>query len=218
MGYSPILKPIVRSPKLKSLIDELNEIWLNEQKRREEFYNWVTPEIKAEFIDGEIIVHSPVRSVHNTVLLYINRLIHTYVDLNNLGYVGYEKVMVRLHRNDFEPDLVFFGKEKSDNFEKDQTIFPVPDFVVEVLSAATEERDRGIKLEDYEYNNVGEYWIVDADINTVDQYILTNGKYKKHSYTEDDTIESIEIKNFRCSLKAIFDKEYNLRALNQIMH
>ena len=217
MGYSPILRPIVKSPRLRQLIDELSSIWEAEQKRRQEFYDWVTPDIKAEFIDGEIIVHSPVRSLHNSTLLLVNRLIHTYVDIQDLGYVGYEKVMVRLHRNDFEPDLVFFKKEKSQFFDKELTIFLVPDFVVEILSARTEERDKGIKLEDYEYNGVMEYWIVDADVNTIYQNLLVGKKYVQNILQEGDTITSHAIDGFSCKVEAFFDTAENLKALSELV-
>lgn len=60
MPYSAILEPIIHSPTLPQLLDELNAYWAEEQNRRLDFYNWITPEMKAEFIDGEIIVHSPV--------------------------------------------------------------------------------------------------------------------------------------------------------------
>lgn len=217
MGYSPILRPIVKSPRLRQLIDELSSIWEAEQKRRQEFYDWVTPDIKAEFIDGEIIVHSPVRSLHNQILLNINNLIFNYVNLEDLGYVGYEKVMVRLHRNDFEPDLVFFKKEKSQFFDKELTIFPVPDFVVEILSASTEERDKGIKLEDYEYNGVMEYWIVDADVNTIYQNLLVGKKYVQNILQEGDIITCHAIDGFSCKVEAFFDTAENLKALSELV-
>lgn len=218
IDYSPILRPIVKSTMFKSLIDELNEIWIAEQKKRVEFYNWVTPDIKAEFIEGEIIIHSPVRSLHNTVLQNINNLILNYVLKNKLGYVGYEKVLVRLHRNDFEPDLVFFKNEKANLFENDLTIFPVPDLVVEVLSDSTSERDRGVKLSDYQYNNVGEYWIVDADNSKIEQYVMTDGKYIMCEYSAEDTIQSVQISSFSCPVNAFFDKEENLKALGQMLN
>ncbi|MBK8625744.1 MAG: Uma2 family endonuclease [Saprospiraceae bacterium] len=217
MGYSPILRPIVKSPRLHQLIEELTDIWEKEQKRRLEFYDWVTPEIKAEFIDGEIIVHSPVRSLHNQVLLNINNLIFNFVNISNLGYVGYEKVMVRLHRNDFEPDLVFFKKEKSMYFDKELTIFPVPDFVVEILSVSTEERDKGIKLEDYEYNGVLEYWIVDADVNEIHQNILVGSKYVKKTLQAGESITSHAIDGFTCKVDAFFDQTENIKALSELV-
>ena len=68
--------------------------------------------------------------------------------------------MISLTRNDYEPDICYFNKEKSQHFTDDQLLFPAPDLVVEVLSKSTEQTDRTIKFKDYENHNVLEYWII----------------------------------------------------------
>ena len=42
--------------------------------------------------------------------------------------------------------------------------YPAPDFIAEILSPSTDERDRGIKFEDYAAHGVGEYWLLDPVI------------------------------------------------------
>ncbi|MEZ4829099.1 MAG: Uma2 family endonuclease [Bacteroidia bacterium] len=146
-----------------------------EQRRRREFYEWVTPDIKAEFINGEIIVHSPVRRAHWKITDLLSRLVSIYVSIHQLGVVGTEKVMISLTRNDYEPDLVFFRKEIADQFSEDQTLFPAPDFAVEILSPKTAAIDRGAKRLDYAAHGVSEYWIIDPVKMCIDQYILPAG-------------------------------------------
>lgn len=215
--YKAILEPIVRSPEMPILIKELQQIWEQEQTRRQQFYDWVTPDIKAEFIDGEIIVHSPVRSKHNTVLGNISRLIGFFVLSNDLGYIGVEKIMCRFSRNDYEPDMVFFDTKIAQNFTEDQTIFPVPQLIVEVLSNSTEDRNRGVKFQDYQNHKVQEYWIVDAYKNVLEQYILENNKYVlKHKLDEDATIESKVITDFKAPVKAFFDEKANIQAIQKL--
>ncbi|MEY4539280.1 MAG: hypothetical protein RLZZ306_1037, partial [Bacteroidota bacterium] len=34
-----------------------------------------------------------------------------YSDIHQLGFVGIEKIMITLTRNDYEPDICFFKKE-----------------------------------------------------------------------------------------------------------
>lgn len=121
------LRPIVKSPDMPRLLHDLQEIWEAEQKRRREFYAWVTPAMKAEFIDGEIIVHSPVRKKHNVVTGALYMMLNAFVLRNRLGFVGIEKIMTRFDRNDYEPDIVYFSSSKSADFQDDMTIFPVPD-------------------------------------------------------------------------------------------
>ena len=53
----------------------------------------------------------------------------------------------------------------------------VPCFIVEVTSALTEVRDRGIKKEVYENLGVKEYWIVSPQEQSIDIYYLESGKY-----------------------------------------
>jgi Uma2 family endonuclease len=38
--------------------------------------------------------------------------------------------MVSLTRNDYEPDVCFFGNDKAKNFTPKQAQFPAPDFIV----------------------------------------------------------------------------------------
>ena len=45
-----------------------------------------------------------------------------------------------------------------------------PDLVVEILSPATAERDRGYKRAIYERHGVAEYWLVDPDGETISIY------------------------------------------------
>ncbi len=187
-----------------------------EAERRLLFYNEITEQEKAEFIMGEIIVHSPVRIEHNEATGLLYNLLSTYVRIHKLGKTGIEKILIRLTRNDYEPDICFFGKEKAANIKPKQTIFPAPDFVVEVLSDSTEKRDKGIKFLDYAAHQVQEYWIIDAEEGFVEQYILTNGEYVLYEKKHDGEIESIVIEGFKIPVKAIFDEEVNTETLGKL--
>lgn len=48
--------------------------------------------------------------------------------------------------------------------------FPAPDLVVEVLSASTVAIDCSVAFEDSAAHGVGEYWLLDPDTKTVEQY------------------------------------------------
>lgn len=56
-------------------------------------------------------------------------------------------------------------------------IHGAPDLVVEVLSPGTAKNDRGYKKNLYETAGVKEYWIVDPISNSIEVYILANGKF-----------------------------------------
>jgi len=57
-------------------------------------------------------------------------------------------------------------------------IFGAPDLVAEVLSPSTTRRDKGHKKNIYEKYGVGEYWLVDIKLKSIEVYMLENGRYE----------------------------------------
>ena len=84
-----------------------------EAKKRRYFYDVVTEQQKAEFINGEIIVHSPVKLRHAVASENLFTLLKMFVQKHDLGSVFHEKILIVLNRNDYEPDICFFGPEQS---------------------------------------------------------------------------------------------------------
>ena len=56
------LSPILKSPRLPEISATLVNRLRDESERRERFYNEMSDDQKVEFIDGEVIVHSPTRT------------------------------------------------------------------------------------------------------------------------------------------------------------
>lgn len=66
-----------------------------------------------------------------------------------------------------------------------------PDLVVEVLSPSSRKRDKIKKAAAYARFGVEEYWIVDGDNRTLEQYRLDGeGKYELHNLFEGDDVVS----------------------------
>jgi len=103
----------------------LDEQWKLEQAKRHEFYALINKQQKAEFIEGEIIFHSPARNQHILVADRLFSLLFPCILKNYLGRCLHEKCLISLTRNDFEPDIVFYRKVKSDRFKPDQMKHPV---------------------------------------------------------------------------------------------
>lgn len=200
---------------------QLQSALQDEAQRRRNFREWLDEGVKAEFINGEVLLHSPVRKAHLDVTRFLGSALHIFSLLQNRGTVWTEKAMIALTRNDYEPDIVFFGQEKSAQFEKNQMLFPAPDFVVEILSKKTSAKDRGVKKEDYAAHGIGEYWIVDPERQRVEQYLLlqpTDRTYfEPYIYTIDETIESRMVAGFIIPVRAIFEAEANAAALKNLM-
>ncbi|HMQ47333.1 MAG TPA: Uma2 family endonuclease [Saprospiraceae bacterium] len=208
---------ILDSPAAPSLVARIQSALEIERQRRQHFYADIDDDTKAEFINGEVFIHSPVRKEHTDATGFLYKIMDTFVRLNKLGYVGYEKIMVALTRNDYEPDVFFFKQDKAQCFQKGQWKFPAPDFVVEVLSESTESRDRGVKFEDYEAHGVQEYWIIDPTDESIEQYLLQNGHFKLHLKSGKGLIESRVITGFSIEIRAVFDEAANMEALRKIM-
>lgn len=213
-----LFKSLLKRPDATLLHQELSAALVEEQGKRQNFYDKITDEQKVEFIHGEWVVHSPVLKRHNDITSRLLTLSKTFVSLHQLGYVGYEKVMISLTRNDYEPDVCFFSQEKAVKFTPDQSRFPAPDFVVEVLSKGTEKNDRGIKFEDYQAHQVQEYWMVDPKKAFVEQYRLSkDGLYELLLKSGEGMIEIAPIKGFQIPIKALFDDQEMLKALQNLL-
>jgi len=212
-----LLEPIRSSPFLPEIADALRLEVEAEKQLRARFYQEMTPSEKVEFIGGEVIMHSPARNAHLDATSNISQLLLAFARMNDLGEIKVEKCLCVFPRNDYEPGLVFFGKQKAASFDGATMKFPIPDLVVEVLSESTEVRDRGVKFEDYEAHGVAEYWIVDAERGTVEQYLLRDGKYELELKTSSGEIRSSVIAGFVAPVRAFFDTTENLAAMRRMM-
>ena len=217
MPFDPIIEPLLRSHKLPVYIEELNTYYEEEKKKRQFFYDGLTDDIKAEFIEGEVVIHSPANNRHLEVSNFLSRLLSIYVDKYDLGSVKTEKALMRLSRNDFEPNICFFRKEKTATFQNKTLHFPAPDFIVEILSDTTEKRDRGVKFKDYALHGVMEYWIIDAEAEIIEQYLLEGDQYVLHKKTNDGSISSRAVEGFTIPVNAVFNKEKNMLAIRGIL-
>jgi Uma2 family endonuclease len=212
-----LIDELLRSPSLPQLTHQLQAVLEAESARRRQFYDQVSDQQKAEFINGEVIVHSPVRLRHSQVSENLFSLLQLYVRKHALGHVGHEKLLIALTRNDYEPDICFFGKSKAAAFTPDQTKFPAPDLAVEVLSPSTEEIDRDLKFKDYALHQVAEYWIIDPTAETVEQYLLHESEYTLEVKVNSGTIRTRVVEGFEIPVRAIFDDQQHLAAMSTIL-
>jgi len=202
-----IIENLKHSLELPNVLSELQAYWDEEQKRRMLFYDMLDNGTKAEFINGEVIIHSPAKAKQIEAVGNLSTLLNVFVKKNDLGKVFSEKALIKLTRNDFEPDICFFRKETASKFDKEMMFFPPPDFVAEVLSESTENIDRTIKMESYALNGIQEYWIVDADKHIVEQYLLKENKYYLVNKWNKQMVKSFVIKGFEIPAEVIFSEE-----------
>ncbi|MFI5381189.1 MAG: Uma2 family endonuclease [Tepidisphaerales bacterium] len=211
------VEEILRSPRMPEYVRQINEAAELEKARRQRFVDELREDQKAEFINGEVIVHSPASYAHVMVSDRLMALMRTFASVNKLGVVTHEKILVSLTRNDYEPDICFWSAARSQGFTPAQIRFPAPDMAVEVLSPSTQQFDRGVKMEDYATHGVTEYWIVDADACIVEQYLLQGDHYELAAKVKDGTLASVAMAGFRLPAEAIFDEQAHERAMRAIL-
>ncbi|MBC8155102.1 MAG: Uma2 family endonuclease [Bacteroidetes bacterium] len=211
---------LLESPKAPQIIQQVQAILADELNRRRAFYEWMDEDMKAEFINGEIIVHSLALEKHNAAVMFLGTLLNVFVSERNLGTVRVEKALVELTRNSYEPDICYFGPIKAATIQPDLLYYPAPDLVVEVLSKSTKKNDREVKFEDYAAHGVAEYWIVDPTRQTVEPFTLdadTEAYKALGTFRMGESVSSQSLAGFTIPVKAIFDMTVNMNALKSLL-
>ena len=137
---------------------------------------------------------------HVNVTANLIKLIGSYASINKLGVVSADNFDVHFPDGSlFRPDFLFVSAEKAKKFfkSKNMTLHGVPDMVAEIFSKSTMKRDVGIKKDVYERNGVREYWIIDPWRETIDVYLLREGKYELgghyENWSDDELAERAEL-------------------------
>ena len=206
-------------PTLALEVKEIEAFLAEEAKAREVFRDKIEPHEKGEFINGEVFRHSPARHSHNITRGLIEHILQTAIQAGHIGgVVVSEKAMCAFTRNDYEPDVAWFSPEKAERIGPDTTLYPVPDFIVEILSPATQKNDRGVKFTDYAAHGVREYWIVDADARSVEQYVTgPEGGYQLAEKLTHAEIRPLSFPGLNIPLEAIFDSAANFAFLKTLL-
>jgi Uma2 family endonuclease len=146
----------------------------------EEFVDWYDEDVKAEFIDGEVLLHSPVSIDHDNVGTFLTTLLNLLINKNNLGKLcGSSRIQTLLRPGlRREPDLMFIAKDRLSIMRKNH-IEGAPDLAVEIVSPDSLTRDWREKYYEYERAGVKEYWVIDPEAKRMDMYRLDeHGNYE----------------------------------------
>src|SRR2546428_7825955 len=107
-----------------------------------EFDQITNEDIKAELLDGELIVHSPATLRHDDLCTFLSFLMRGYADRKRLGlvYGANNAVMLLGATRKLAPDLMFVRSRKL-TLATAKQLEGRPDLVVEVLSESTRRYD-----------------------------------------------------------------------------
>jgi Uma2 family endonuclease len=163
----------------------------------EEFVAWATDEVRAEWVDGEVILMPPVSLMHARQTLWLSKLLSEFVERRRLGEVLGPEFMIRLggQRRRRVPDLLFVSTERQGQLRPNH-LEGAPDLSLEIVSPDSQSRDRREKYLEYEKAGVREYWIVDPLSQTVEAYTLGPNQAYSLIPETDGQIPSILLPGF----------------------
>ena len=138
----------------------------------DDYYNH-TGEYRVELIDGVIYDISSPSTIHQIISLQLCIRFDQYIKIHKGNCIPFMAPMdVQLDSNDktiVQPDiLIVCDKSKI----KDNLIYGAPEFVIEVLSPSTQNKDIKIKTAKYRKAGVKEYWIINPQTKQICVHIF----------------------------------------------
>ncbi|MBR2215245.1 MAG: Uma2 family endonuclease [Selenomonadaceae bacterium] len=139
-----------------------------------------------EIIGGETIMRAAAAIPHIRIQGYLFNILYNFLKGKKCEVFSEARVDFD-DENSFVPDLLVVCDK---NKIKETHIEGAPDFIVEVLSLSTQERDYTIKKNIYEKYGVKEYWIIDPVAKNIIVHLWKNGKYRVagvyHGFSEKE--------------------------------
>lgn len=141
-------------------------------------YNALPDECRVELIDGYFFEMNAPRTVHQDIAFIIHMQFYNYICKNKKPCKVFESpIDVQIccdEKNMLQPDvIVVCDRDKIKGFG----IYGAPDFILEILSKSTRNKDLTIKLKKYFESGVREYWIIDPIKKVLITYDLEDENY-----------------------------------------
>ena len=132
--------------------------------------------VRAEWVDGEVELMSPVSNVHQRIGNFLFRVISDFVEAYDLGAVFQLEFQMKLVREKRgrEPDLFFVPKAKLAQLESNYFDGPA-DLVIEIISPESISRDWEDKFAEYQSGGVAEFWLIDPTAQQVNFFRRDDG-------------------------------------------
>jgi Uma2 family endonuclease len=174
----------------------------------EQFLEWLDEDTWAEWVDGEVILMSPVNDEHQSLAMYLKVMMGFYVNSRGLGTVLDEPFQMKSGPNlpGRSPDILFVSAERQHLIQRHFLNGPA-DLVVEVISPESRARDRGEKYYEYEQAGVREYWIIDPERKQVEFYVLSEkGIYQPAFVGQEGEYHSVAIEGFWLRVEWLWER------------
>ncbi len=163
----------------------------------EQFLAW-DADVRAEWVDGEVVLLTPNTGPHQKVVAVLYMLLLQFLKQTQLGEVWVAPMLMRLPEKPSgrEPDVLVLLTGHLDRYRVNFIDGPA-DLAVEVVSEESQGRDRGEKFIEYEAAGIPEYWLIDPLRHNADFYRLDeNGRYRRAEPDPDGRYRSAVLPGF----------------------
>ena len=133
-----------------------------------------------EILDGELIVNAAPNLRHQTIVFNVASILRAYVRPRGIGVVHISPVDVVFSQEwVVEPDVIYVCNERKGILTQNN-VSGAPDLAVEVISVSSRKRDEITKRRAYEDFGVGEYWVIDPELESVKVFRRNEvGRYER---------------------------------------
>src|SRR5258706_5898355 len=139
---------------------------------------WPEDGHQYELYDGEVRVVPSATNRHQILLANLMLLFKSHEQQRGGRLLPAPSDVVFDQYNVLQPDVLYFAPARRHLVQLDKPTSEAPDLTVEILSASTARHDRTRKQAAYERFGVREYWIVDPAEETIEVFVLEDGRYR----------------------------------------
>lgn len=163
----------------------------------QQFINWCDEYTRAEWVNGEVIIMSPVNWNHAELNTWLSIVMYQFVEHHELGSLVGPQVQMRLGNvvSRREPDVLFVAKSRSGIIRPTFLDGP-PDLVLEIVSPESVARDWREKYNEYAIGGIREYWVIDTSSRKLEASMLGRSKVYKPIVEKDGKVSSTVMKGF----------------------
>ncbi|MBF2064589.1 MAG: Uma2 family endonuclease [Calothrix sp. C42_A2020_038] len=190
----------------------------------DEFIEWYpeTSQVRYELHNGVIVEMPKPTGTHSNVAGFIIGILFIEILRLKLPYSIPKECVVKVEDTAYEPDVIVLDKNqianKENRWQKESIITngcSIP-LIIEVVSTNWSD-DYALKVDDYEYLGIQEYWIVDylglggrkfignPKQPTISIYHLVNGVYQITQFRKNERIISPTFSELNLTAQEIFD-------------
>ncbi|MDP9190888.1 MAG: Uma2 family endonuclease [Acidobacteriota bacterium] len=146
----------------------------------------------GELVDGRLEEEEVPDLVHELVVSWLVYVLRSWLGRGGFVFGSEAKYAVRSDRGR-KPDVAVYLNPDGSGLPRHGVVRVPPDIVVEVVSPSPrdERRDRIEKMDEYAAFGVNFYWILDPNLQSLEVFELSGGRYARASRATEGRMEQV---------------------------